>query len=49
MGTAYCCKTTVVNNIPDPTGDPVDPLLSKGDIMDAINYDPHIHYFKNQI
>ena len=48
-----CSPSTVeearVSTIPDPTGDPVDPLLTKGDIMDAITMDPHIHYFKNEI
>ena len=38
-----------VSNIPDPTGDPIDPMFTKGDIMDAIAFDPHIHYFKNEI
>jgi hypothetical protein len=35
--------------IPDPTGEPIDPLSSKDDLLDCINCDPHIHYFKNQI
>jgi hypothetical protein len=38
-----------VRTIPDPTGEPIDPLLSKEDIIEAINWDPHINYFKNQI
>ena len=50
---AVCCSTQAtlhnVQTIPDPTGDPIDPLNSKKDIMETIAFDPHINYFKNQI
>lgn len=54
MGSQACCcssasTTESVKTIPDPTGDPIDPLSSKDDLLDCINCDPHIHYFKNQI
>lgn len=52
MGSHQCCSSAAVLNvktIPDPTGEPLDPLDSKGDLIEAINWDPHINYFKNQI
>ena len=39
----------MVQNIPDPEGDPIDPLTSKTEILESIQFDPHIHYFKNQM
>jgi hypothetical protein len=38
-----------VRTIPDPTGDPIDPLTAQGDLIEAISWDPHINYFKNQM
>ena len=54
MGSQACCcsnaaSVSSVMTIPDPTGEPIDPLSSKDDLLDCINCDPHIHYFKNQI
>jgi hypothetical protein len=35
--------------IPEPTGKPVDPLNSAGDIVDIITTDPHIEYYQKKI
>lgn len=45
-----CTESThTVAPIPEPTGPPIDPMQSEGDIVEAIMNDPHIHFFQKKI
>jgi hypothetical protein len=46
-----CTNSTeqVVQLIPDPQGNPIDPLLAEGNIIEAIALDPHIHFYQKKL
>lgn len=46
-----CTNTadSVIPSIQEPMGPPIDPLTTSGNIIDAINQDPHIHYYQKKI
>jgi len=41
--------TEQIQQIPEPLGNPIDPIFSSGNIIDMITNDPHIHFYQMKL